>query len=149
MRKINFGRFLRFGWSCFFRGMVLPILVMLGPRLFLYIFIFWIEIFFTRDSIDRRCLKILESYSSSFINCFFLLISLFLLFLWFPYLPLFSLPVVSVLLLFWVLILLLLLFLILFLNVLCVVTKFFDFWCCFVLYWLVVLCIFVLFRTNN
>ena len=103
------------------------------------IFLFFgLEYFFTRDSIDRRCLKILESYSSSFINCFFLLRSLFLLCRWFPYLPLFSL--VSVLLVFWMLILLLLLFLILFLNVLCVFTKFFDFWFFVVLDLLMVLC---------
>ena len=88
------------------------------------IFLFFrLEYFFMRDSIDRRCLKILESYSSSFIDCFSLLISLFLLCLWFPYLPSFWL--LSVLLLFWILILLLLLFLILFFIVLCVVTNFF------------------------
>ena len=103
------------------------------------IFLFFgLEYFFTRDSIDRRCLKILESYSSSFINCFFLLRSLFLLCRWFPYLPLFSL--VSVLLVFWMLILLLLLFLILFFIVLCVFTNFFDFWFFVVLDLLMVLC---------
>ena len=46
MRKIKFGRFLRFGWSCFFQCKVLPILVLMGPRLFLSIFIFPLGIFF-------------------------------------------------------------------------------------------------------
>ena len=46
MRKIKFGRFLSFGWSCFFHCKVLPILVLMGPRLFLSIFIFPLWIFF-------------------------------------------------------------------------------------------------------
>ena len=82
------------------------------------------EYFFTRDSIDRRCLKVFESYFSSSINCYFLLRSLILLCRWFRYLPLFLL--VPVLLVSWMLVLLLFVLLFSFLIVLCVFTKFFD-----------------------
>ena len=46
MRKIKFGRFLSFGWSCFLYCKVLPILVLMGPRLFVSIFIFPLRIIF-------------------------------------------------------------------------------------------------------
>ena len=82
------------------------------------------EYFLTRDSIDRRCLNLFESYFSSAINCFFLVRSSILLCRWCLYLPLFVL--VSLLLVTWMLVLSLFVLLLSFLIVLCLFTKFFE-----------------------
>ena len=94
------------------------------PSVHVYFYFLDRNIFFTRDSIVRRCLKFFESYFSSSINCFFLLRSLILLCRWFLYLPLCLL--VSLLLVSWILVLSLFVLLVSFLLVLCLFTKFFD-----------------------